>query len=72
MTLPPLTYIAIERAAEIAGTSAMTLRQCFYILVSEGLIPNTDVSAFAAVSEQESSERQALSEILARFRADPS
>jgi hypothetical protein len=34
----------IERAAEIAGGTLMTLRQCFYILVSEGLIPNADSS----------------------------
>jgi hypothetical protein len=33
----------IERAAEVAGR-LMTLRQCFYILVSEGLIPNADSS----------------------------
>jgi hypothetical protein len=37
---PPI----IERAAEIAGETVMTLRQCFYILVSEGLIPNADSS----------------------------
>lgn len=37
---PPI----IERAAEIAGGSLMTLRQCFYILVSEGTIPNADAS----------------------------
>jgi hypothetical protein len=34
----------IERAAEIAGDRLMTLRQCFYILVSEGAIPNVDSS----------------------------
>ena len=34
----------VERAAEIASGSLMTLRQCFYILVSEGLIPNADTS----------------------------
>ncbi len=34
----------IERAAEIAGGSLMTLRQCFYILVSEAAIPNADTS----------------------------
>jgi len=37
---PPI----IQRAAEIAGGSTMTLRQCFYILFSEGAIPNTDTS----------------------------
>ena len=34
----------VGRAAEIAGGTLMTLRQCFYILVSEGLIPNADSS----------------------------
>lgn len=34
----------IERAAEVAAGALMTLRQCFYILVSEGAIPNTDTS----------------------------
>lgn len=34
----------IERAAEIAAVVVMTLRQCFYILVSEGALPNTDTS----------------------------
>jgi hypothetical protein len=37
---PPI----IERAAEIAAGTLMTLRQCFYILVSEALIPNADSS----------------------------
>jgi hypothetical protein len=34
----------MERAAQIAGASTISLRQCFYILVSEGAIPNTDTS----------------------------
>ena len=34
----------IEHAAEIAGGTLMTLRQCFYILVSEGALPNADTS----------------------------
>lgn len=34
----------VERAAEVAASALMTLRQCFYILVSEGAIPNTDTS----------------------------
>jgi hypothetical protein len=34
----------IERAAEVAGGTLMTLRQCFYILVSEGRVPNVDTS----------------------------
>jgi hypothetical protein len=34
----------IARAAEIAGAVLMTLRQCFYVLVSEGVIPNADTS----------------------------
>jgi hypothetical protein len=34
----------VDRAAEIAGGALMTLRQCFYILISEGLIPNADTS----------------------------
>ncbi len=39
---PPI----VERAAEIAGSysTAVTLRQLFYRLVSEGLLANTDVS----------------------------
>ena len=34
----------IERAAEIAGERTMTLRQCFYILVSESVIPNAETT----------------------------
>jgi hypothetical protein len=34
----------IKRAAEIAGERKMTLRQCFYVLVSEAAIPNVDTS----------------------------
>ena len=34
----------IERASEVAGDAPMTLRQCFYILVSEGLLPNSEYS----------------------------
>lgn len=34
----------IERAAEIASGLVMTLRQCFYVLVSEAAIPNADTS----------------------------
>jgi hypothetical protein len=37
---PPI----IGRAGEIAGSALMTLRQCFYILVMEGAIPNVDSS----------------------------
>lgn len=34
----------INRAAEIASRIRMTLRQCFYVLISEALIPNTHTS----------------------------
>jgi hypothetical protein len=36
--------LTIERASEVACDAPMTLRQCFYILVSEGLVPNVDTS----------------------------
>jgi hypothetical protein len=34
----------IKRAREVAADGEMTLRQCFYVLVSEGLLPNSDYS----------------------------
>ena len=52
----------IERAGEIVRSydTSVTLRQLFYRLVSEQLLPNTDESAYAAVLELEHAERELL------------
>jgi hypothetical protein len=49
----------IEHAAEIARGTLMTLRQCFYILVSEGAVPNADTpyKALSRLTAQARRER---------------